>query len=192
MWYEVELQLGPLSIVSVNNSLNTSLESLIKQSTSFLSSRNLDSLLKEPIEENLQEMEVFPHLNQPYVQCRDVITVRMEGGDGSVVISPVDVFTLQQYLPDGRFPDQYGAKDAFGCTKIFKCNICDEDLTGIANLGSHIQTVSHWRRLGKLFINGQLRETFCPSSEPTSSSSDHVNPHLPFPPFVHPVGNTVF
>ena len=69
-WYEVDVQLGPLSVVSVTDNLHTSLESLASHTRHFLTTRNLEALTREPLEESLQEMEVYPHLAQPYVQAR--------------------------------------------------------------------------------------------------------------------------
>ena len=109
-WYEVDVQLGPLSAVSVTDNLHTSLESLASHTRHFLTTRNLEALTREPLEESLQEMEVYPHLAQPYVQARGVLEVRMDGPDGAPVIPPVDVFTMQLHLPGGSFPPSYGAR----------------------------------------------------------------------------------
>ena len=166
-WYEVDVQLGPVSVVSVSDNLNTSLQSLITHCCHFLSTRPIDSVLKEPLEESLKEMEVYSHLNQPYVQCRNIVDVRMEAADKTPIIPAVDVFTMQYHLPDGKFPPQYGDRDMFGCIKIFRCKLCSEEFTSIAALQAHCHSINHWRRLGKYFINGQLRETFNPKAEPS-------------------------
>ena len=188
VWYEVELQLGPVSIVSVNNSLNTCLESLVKHSCHFLTTSDLDTLIREPLEESLQEMEVSPHLNQPYVQSRDLITVRMDAADGSQLTAPVDLFTLQQYLPEGRLPSQYGGVDVYGCKKLFQCNVTGEEFSGVDNLISHCHSLKYWRRIGKIFINGQLRSSFCPAGDP-GDPGDHHPQHLGYPDIVHPVAD---
>ena len=118
MWYEVEVQLGPITVVSCTNSLSNSLQSLCSHVCCFLKNRNLEQLIREPIEESLKEMEVFSHLNQPYVQSKNLIEVRMDGPDGAQIVPPVDVFHMQQYLPDGFFPYPYGARDVLACIKV--------------------------------------------------------------------------
>ena len=163
--YEVEVQLGPITAVSVSQNLSSSLESLTKHITNFLSTRDLPGILREPREETLKEMEVFSHLNQPYVQTPGVLEVRMKSSSSSLVVPPVDVFVMQQHLPDGKFPPQYGAEDVFGCRKVFWCHLTNTEITGLDNLLAHIQSLAYWRRLGKIFVNGQLRETFNPGGE---------------------------
>ena len=158
-WYEVDVQLGPLSAVSVTDNLHTSLESLASHTRHFLTTRNLEALTREPLEESLQEMEVYPHLAQPYVQARGVLEVRMDGPDGAPVIPPVDVFTMQLHLPGGSFPPSYGARDMFGCVKVFRSKLSGAEFSGGEQLLSHCRSLGHWRRLGKYLINGQLRET---------------------------------
>ena len=158
-WYEVDVQLGPLSAVSVTDNLHTSLESLVSHTRHFLTTRNLEALTREPLEESLQEMEVYPHLAQPYVQARGVLEVRMDGPDGAPVIPPVDVFTMQLHLPGGSFPPSYGARDMFGCVKVFRSKLSGAEFSGGEQLLSHCRSLGHWRRLGKYLINGQLRET---------------------------------
>jgi len=166
--YELEVQLGPVTAVSVSESLSSGLKSLTRHVTNFLSTRDLPGMLREPQEEALKEMEVFEHLNQPYVQTSGVLEVRMKSSLTSSVIPPVDVFVMQQHLPDGKFPPQYGARDAFDCIKVFWCSLCHLELSGqgsVESLLAHTKSLAHWRRLGKIFVNGQLRETFNPGGE---------------------------
>ena len=186
-WYEVDVQLGPLSAVSVTDNLHTSLESLASHTRHFLTTRNLEALTREPLEESLQEMEVYPHLAQPYVQARGVLEVRMDGPDGAPVIPPVDVFTMQLHLPGGRFPPSYGARDMFGCVKVFRSKLSGAEFSGSEQLLSHCRSLGHWRRLGKYFINGQLRETFNPGSEVGGAQQEGAWPAWELPAVSHPV-----
>ncbi len=170
-WYEVEVQLGPLTVVSVTEGLSTSLDSLIEHTSNFLKSRNMEALLRIPIEEGLGEMEVAAHMNQPYVQSRNLLEVRMDNGDKETVLPAVDLFTMQLHLPDGgQFPPSYGAEDMHGCRKVFKCKVTGQEFSGVHNLVSHVRSINYWRRLGKFFLNGQLRETFNPRSEPSTQA----------------------
>ena len=166
-WYEVEVQLGPLTVVSVTEGLSTSLDSLIAHTSNFLKSRNMEALLRIPIEEGLGEMEVAAHMNQPYVQSRSLLEVRMDNADKETVLPALDLFTMQLHLPDGgHLPPSYGAEDMHGCRKVFKCKVTGKEFSGVDNLLSHVRSINYWRRLGKFFLNGQLRETFHPMSEP--------------------------
>ena len=88
-----------------------------------------------------------------------MLEVRTDGPDGAPVISPVDVFTMQLHLPGGSFPPSYGARDMFGCVKVFRSKLSGAEFSGGEQLLSHCRSLGHWRRLGKYLINGQLRET---------------------------------
>ena len=66
--YEVEVSFGPISVISITDNLHISLSSLITHFTSFLKTRDLNSILEEPRDLTLREMEVNRALNQPYVQ----------------------------------------------------------------------------------------------------------------------------
>ena len=169
-WYEVEVQLGPLTVVSVTEGLSTSLDSLIEHTSNFLRSRNMEALFRIPIEEGVGEMEVAVNMNQPYVQSRSLLEVRMDNADKETVIPAVDLFTMQLHLPDGRFPPSYGAEDMLGCRKVFKCKVTGREFSGVDNLIAHVHSINYWRRLGKFFLNGQLRETFNPRSEPSTQA----------------------
>ena len=164
-FYEVEVQLGPITAVSVSENLSSSLETLTKHTSNFLSTRDLPGLLREPQDESLKEMEVFSHLNQPYVQTTGLLEVRMKSSNSGAVLPPVDVFVMQQHLPDGKFPPQYGGKDVYGCTKVFWCHLTQQEIVGVDNLLAHVHSRAYWRRLGKIFVNGHLRETFNPGGE---------------------------
>ena len=93
------------------------------------------------------------------MQARSVLEVRTDGPDGAPVIPPVDVFTMQLHLPGGSFPPSYGARDMFGCVKVFRSKLSGAEFSGGEQLLSHCRSLGHWRRLGKYLINGQLRET---------------------------------
>ena len=77
--YEVEILLGPLTVLSVSDSLSTSLSSCVRHLGSFLVHRDLATLVSEPTDESLKEMEVGRHRQQPYVQGEGLVEVRLEG-----------------------------------------------------------------------------------------------------------------
>jgi len=165
-FYEVEVQLGPVTGISVSDNLNTSLSSLVKHMTSFLTTRDLPTMVQQPMDESLSEMEVASSLNQPYVQTQGLIEVRLEGQKENLLLPPVDVWVMQQHLPGGHFPPQYGTRDSWGCMKVFYCHRCMVKMNGTMTLVKHVRGMKHWRKIGKFFINGQLRETFNPVGEP--------------------------
>ena len=165
-FYEVEVQLGSVTAISVSDNLNTSLTSLVKHLACFLTTRDLSSMVQQPLDESLAEMEVFPWLNQPYVQTQGLIEVRLEDPKESLLLPPVDVWLMQQHLPGGHFPPQYGTRDRWGCMKVFYCHRCMVKMNGTKTLAKHVWGMKHWRKIGKFFINGQLRETFNPVGEP--------------------------
>jgi len=39
-------------------------------------------------------------------------------------------------------------------------------MNGTDTLMKHVKGVKHWRKIGKFFVNGQLRETFNPVGDP--------------------------
>ena len=39
-------------------------------------------------------------------------------------------------------------------------------MNGTDTLMKHVKGVKHWRKIGKFFVNGQLRETFNPVADP--------------------------
>eukprot|EP00092_Neocalanus_flemingeri_P019769 GFUD01021409.1.p1 GENE.GFUD01021409.1~~GFUD01021409.1.p1 ORF type:complete len:816 (+),score=239.01 GFUD01021409.1:110-2557(+) len=164
-FYEVEVQLGAVTAISVTDNLNTSLSSLVKHLSSFLTTRDLPSMVQQPLDESLAEMEVFPWLHQPYVQTQGLIEVRLEGPKENLLLPPVDVWVMQQHLPGGQFPPQYGTRDSWGCMKVFYCHRCMVKMNGTMTLVKHVGGMKHWRKIGKFFINGQLRETFNPVGE---------------------------
>ena len=165
-FYEVEVQIGPITGISVTDNLNTSLSSLVKHMICFLSRRDLPNMIEQPMDESLAEMEVAPSLNQPYVQTQGLIEVRLEDQKENLVLPPVDVWVMQQHLPDGHFPPQYGTRDSWGCMKVFYCHRCMVKMNGTMTLVKHVRGMKHWRKIGKFFINGQLRVTFNPVGEP--------------------------
>ena len=121
------------------------------------------------------------------MQARGVLEVRMDGPDGAPVIPPVDVFTMQLHLPGGRFPPSYGARDMFGCVKVFRSKLSGAEFSGGEQLLSHCRSLGHWRRLGKYFINGQLRETFNPGAEVGGAQQEGAWPAWELPAVSHPV-----
>merc|ERR1712130_449123 len=165
-FYEVEVQIGPITGVSVTDNLNTSLSSLVKHMTCFLTTRDLASMIQQPMDESLVEMEVATSLNQPYVQTQGLIEVRLEDQKENLVLPPVDVWIMQQHLTDGHFPPQYGTRDSWGCMKVFYCHRCMVKMNGTMTLVKHVRGMKHWRKIGKFSVNGQLRETFNPVGEP--------------------------
>ena len=164
--YEVEVTLGRLTAVSVSDSLATALSSLVAHLTNFLAARDIAGLLAKPLDESLTEMEVGPELKQPYVQTAGLIEVRLEDSKEKLVLPPVDVFTMQQHLPAGKFPPGYCKWDAWDCRKVFFCHRSMSKLRSLRELENHVRSVKYWRRIGKFFVNGQLRETFNPADEP--------------------------
>ena len=47
------------------------------------------------------------------------------------------------------------------CDKPFLCR-----MNGTETMLKHVKAIKHWRKLGKFFINNQLRETFNPVADP--------------------------
>ena len=39
-------------------------------------------------------------------------------------------------------------------------------MNGVETMVKHSKSIKHWRKMGKFFINGQLRETFNPVADP--------------------------
>jgi hypothetical protein len=39
-------------------------------------------------------------------------------------------------------------------------------MNGTDTLMKHVKGVKHWRKIGKFYVNGQLRETFNPVGDP--------------------------
>ena len=90
-----------------------------------------------------------------------------------------------------RLPPTYTEKDEYGCVRTFSCLLCPEALKTTKELEEHVVgnlgpnskmthkgcynvngsvlplqvSLGHWRRLGKLFVHGQLRQTFLPEAE---------------------------
>ena len=125
-------------------------------------------------DEKLQEMEVDKKLNQPYVQCLGLIDVRMEGPKAPTndkqdqILPAVDVFTMQKHLPKGQFPPNYGSRDTWNCIKVFYCTRCMIKMNGTETVLKHVKGIKHWRKIGKIFVNDQLFETFNPVLDPVA------------------------
>ncbi len=51
-------------------------------------------------------------------------------------------------------------------------------MNGTDTLMNHVQGIKHWRKIGKIFINEQLRETFNPVADPyVPKPADQVRCH---------------
>jgi len=183
--YEAEVTLGPLAAVSVTDNMETSLSSVVKHLLSFLKTRNLVKLASEPLEEDIEEMDVSPNLSQPYVQTTGLIDVRLEahqedlnmiGGCKDQLLPPVDVYVMQENLPEGKFPPYYGNVDPWGYCKVFYCYRCMCRLNGLDMLIKHVKGVKHWRKIGKFFLKGQLVETFNPVKDPFVPDGSEIGP----------------
>lgn len=85
--------------------------------------------------------------------------------EGAYKLPPLDLDLLQQKLPGGRLPPSYCSKDEWGCSRVIACKVCPAFLSSVEELEEHVVGLEHWRRLGKLFVSGQLRETFPPEQE---------------------------
>ena len=96
---------------------------------------------------------------------------------------------MQCRLRGLSLPATYTEKDEFDCVRTFSCLLCPEALNTVKELEEHVVerncyrwiifsyktskishnsfqvSIGHWRRLGKLFVHGQLRQTFLPEAE---------------------------
>jgi len=126
------------------------------------------------LDEDIGEMDVSPILSQPYVQTSGLIDVRLEshqgakttGGLKDQILPPVDVYVMQENLKEGKFPPYYGDVDPWGYCKVFYCYRCMTKINGVDMLLKHVKGIKHWRKIGKFFLKGQLRETFNPVNDP--------------------------
>jgi len=157
--YEVECQLGPLCCLVAAPTLGEASSRLAARFAHLLATLDLVALTDEPIDETLGEMEV---LGSPYTQGRGVLSVRMTG---DYCLPPLDLQLLQPRLRGLRLPPTYTEKDEYGCVRTFSCLLCPEALKTTKELEEHVVSLGHWRRLGKLFVHGQLRQTFLPEAE---------------------------
>ena len=147
--YRATCQLGPLQCQAVSEAAQDALQCLGQHLKSFLRTRDLDSF-----EEGGEEAQGV------YVQGSGIVNVMMEGEGKTQVLPPLDIYFLQPKLKDGRFPPDYGARDEYGCTKVFLSDLTNTRLVGHEALVQHCQSERHQRRLGRFIVNGKTIETF--------------------------------
>ena len=156
--YKAEVLLGPVKVSATTENPKDAVQALGTHLKSFLSTRNLKCLCDKSQEE-LEDLTS----DYNYVEGCGIITVFMEGEGKTTVLPPLDIFILQKKLKDGLFPDNYGARDEYGCQKVFICELCQTRISGPDAdnlLQVHVESERHLRRLGKIYFNGVMIETF--------------------------------
>ena len=109
---------------------------------------------------------------------------------------------MQCRLRGLSLPATYTEKDEFDCVRTFSCLLCPEALNTVKELEEHVVgdcfwwtifssrafkllhnspqvSIGHWRRLGKLFVHGQLRQTFLPEAEQDFQVPELMERNLP-------------
>ena len=156
--YRAEVLLGPLKCHAVLENPKEAVQALGTHLKSFLSTRNLVAL-NESSEEELEAQSK----RYNYVAGSGIVSVVMEGEGREMVLPPLDIFTLQKKLKDGLFPLNYGAKDEYGCSKVFMSDLCSTRIGGAEAheaLKVHVDSERHQRRLGRFFFKDICIETF--------------------------------
>ena len=156
--YKAEVILGPLKCLAVSDHAKEAVQALGNHLKSFLSTRNLVAL-SDSNEDQLKKLTE----NYCYVAGTGIVSVSMEGEGKAQVLPPLDIFILQKKLKDGLFPVNYGARDEYGCCKVFLSELCQTRIAGPdaeQALKAHVESERHQRRLGRFFFNGVLIETF--------------------------------
>ena len=98
-----------------------------------------------------------------YVAGSGIVSVFMEGEGRTVVLPALDIFNLQKKLKDGKFPNNYGARDEYGCNKVFMCDLTNTRIGGVnahEALKVHVDSQRHQRRLGRFYFKDVCIETF--------------------------------
>ena len=150
--YEVECQLGPLSCLLAAAKLSEAVAQVAGGLARLVAARDLPALAALPTDERVGEMEVE---GRPYTSGPGVLAVRMTG---AYCLPPLDLGLVQARV--GRLPPSYTARDQWGCVRVFTCLACPAALTTVEELEEHVASLAHWRRLGRLYVSGQIRETF--------------------------------
>ena len=156
--YKAEVLLGPLKCSAVTDSPRDAVAALGVHLKSFLSTRNLIAL-NESCQEDLEKLTAKYH----YVAGSGIVSVFMEGEGRAVVLPALDIFILQKKLKDGKFPNNYGARDEYGCSKVFMCDLTNTRIGGAnahETLKVHVDSDRHQRRLGRFYFKGVCIETF--------------------------------
>ena len=156
--YKLEVVLGPVKCVVVTDHAKEAVSNLASHLNSFLNNRNLKAL-SESTEEQLEESTK----KYKYVLGSGIVSVSMEGENKTPVLPPLDIFILQTKIKNGLFPAQYGARDEYGCSKVFTSELCQTRLAGPEAeqmLRAHVESERHQRRLGRFFFKNVLIETF--------------------------------
>jgi len=167
--YKVSVKLGPIRCDAVTDTVQEGLECLGQHLKSFLRTRDLKKLTEQKFED-----EDFSKFR--FVKGSGIVKVIMEGEGKTPVLPPLDLFTLQKKLKDGKFPPNYCVKDEYGCCKVFLCDLCSTRSVGADALKNHVESGRHMRRLGKFFVNGHEHETFRASSTPHIPKADTEDP----------------
>lgn len=156
--YRAEVLLGPLKCAAVTDNPKDAVAALGVHLKSFLSTRNLIAL-NESSEEDLEGLTSKYH----YVAGSGIVSVFMEGEGRAIVLPALDIFNLQKKLKDGKFPTNYGARDEYGCNKVFMCDLTNTRIGGVnahEALKVHVDSQRHQRRLGRFYFKNVCIETF--------------------------------